>query len=161
MTGFIRSAALACILAAGLQACNAPPETGPAEQDLAAIEMAAHGSYVDAINSNDPERLAAVLTDDVVYQYPGAPELVGKEAVLEWVRGYMGAYSTKWEKTSLGFAASGDLAVERYTYNSTDTDRKTGEVVTDTGKGINVFRRGADGTWRVAIDGWSSDRPAT
>jgi hypothetical protein len=27
-------------------------------------------------------------------------------------------------------------------------------------KGINIFRRGSDGRWRVAIDGWSSDRPA-
>ena len=30
----------------------------------------------------------------------------------------------------------------------------------DVGKGINVFRRGADGKWRVAIDGRSSDKPA-
>lgn len=33
-------------------------------------------------------------------------------------------------------------------------------IATDTGKGISFFRRGSDGRWRVAIDGWSSDRPA-
>jgi ketosteroid isomerase-like protein len=54
----------------------------------------------------------------------------------------------------------GDWAFERYTYKSTDTDKKSGAVTTDTGKGINIFRRGSDGRWRVAIDGWSSDRPA-
>jgi cytochrome c553 len=29
----------------------------------------------------------------------------------------------------------------------------------DKGKGINIFRRGADEKWRVAIDEWSSDIP--
>jgi hypothetical protein len=32
-------------------------------------------------------------------------------------------------------------------------------VVTDTGDGINIYRRGDDGVWRVARDGWSSDQP--
>lgn len=130
----------------------------PAE-DVAAIEKAAHQDYVAAINSNNVDTLMAGLTDDIVYQAPGAPEVVGKAAVREWVSAYFGAYATKWEKTSIGFTVSGDWAFERYTYKSTDTDRKTGAVTTDIGKGINVFRRGEDGKWRVAIDGWSSDKP--
>ena len=40
--------------------------------------------------------------------------------------------------------------------NSNDVDA----LHTDTGEGINILRRGSDGRWRVAIDGWSSDRPA-
>jgi ketosteroid isomerase-like protein len=55
---------------------------------------------------------------------------------------------------------AGDWAFERYTYRSTDTDKKTGQVSTDIGKGVIVFRRGRDHRWRVAIDGWSSDKPA-
>jgi hypothetical protein len=27
-------------------------------------------------------------------------------------------------------------------------------------KGIDIFRRGSDGKWRVATDGWNSDTPA-
>ena len=72
---------------------------------------------------------------------------------------YFGAYRTTWEKASIGFTVSGDRAFERYTYKSIDIDRKTGTVTRDIGKGINIFRRGADGKWRVAIDVWSSDRP--
>lgn len=144
--------------------CSASAPTqkadAPVTVDTAAIEKEAHGGYVGAINSNDVDALMAQLTDDVVYQAPGAPEVVGKAAVREWIAGYFGAYTTKWEKTSIGFTVSGDWAFERYTYKSTDTDRKTGAVTTDIGKGINVFRRGSDGKWRVAIDGWSSDKPA-
>lgn len=122
-------------------------------------EAAAHGAYVAAINSNDTETLMADLTDDIVYQAPGEPEIIGKDAVRKWVAGYFGAYRTKWEKTSIGFTVIGDWAFERYEYQSTDVNKKTGAVTTDKGKGINIFRRGADGKWRVAIDGWSSDIP--
>jgi ketosteroid isomerase-like protein len=75
------------------------------------------------------------------------------------VAGYFGAYRIQWEKTSIAFTVIGDWAFERYIYKSKDVDKKTGAVTTDQGKGINIFRRGADGKWRVAIDGWSSDVP--
>lgn len=130
----------------------------PAQPDTKNIETAAHGGYVIAINSNSPDVLLADLTEDVVYQVPGSPELVGKPAVRKWVSDYFGAYQTNWEKTSLGFTVAGDTAYERYTYQATDTDRKTGQVTASTGKGVNVFRKGQDGKWRVAIDGWSSDK---
>jgi len=128
--------------------------------DAKAIEAAAHDGYVTAINSNDTETLMGALTDNIVYQSAHEPEIVGKAAVRKWVADYFGAYQTKWVKTSIGFTVSGDWAFERYTYASTDTDRKTGAVTTDKGKGINIYHHDADGRWRVAIDGWSSDLPA-
>jgi len=152
-------AALAGLLV--LTAACKPVDPAPGTVDVSGIEKASHGRYVAAINSNDPDRLLAVLTDDVVFQAPGAPEVVGKAAVGAWLRASLAAYRTRWEKTSIGFTVNGDWAFERYTYKSTDTDRKTGAVTTDVGKGINVFRLGDDGKWRVAIDGWSSDKPAS
>jgi ketosteroid isomerase-like protein len=130
-----------------------------APTNIKSVEAAAHGAYVAAINSNDIETLMADLTDDIVYQAPSEPEIVGKDAVRMWVAGYFDAYRTTWEKTSIGFTVIGDWAFERYEFKSTDVDKKTGAVTTDKGKGINIFRRGTDGKWRVAIDGWSSDIP--
>jgi ketosteroid isomerase-like protein len=121
------------------------------------IETAAHDTYVAAINSNDTQTLIADMTDDIVYQAPNEPEIVGKNAVRNWVAGYFAASRTQWEKTSMGFTVTGDWAFERYTYQSKDVDRKSGRVTSDRGKGINIFRRGKDGKWRVAVDGWSSD----
>lgn len=144
-------AALAVAVTAGQSARAAPGS------DAVAVEAAAHGAYVTAINSNDTDKLMAVIADDVVYQAPNEPELVGKAAVRKWVATYFGGYATKWQKTSIGFTVAGDWAFERYTYVSTDTDRKTGAVTTDRGKGINIFHHDPDGRWRVAIDGWSSD----
>ena len=67
------------------------------------------------------------------------------------------ADAAKWEKTSIGFTVSGDWAFERHTYKSENTDRKSGAITRDVGKGINVYHHDADGHWRVAIDGWSTD----
>jgi ketosteroid isomerase-like protein len=144
------------LVAASVTLCMASA-TGP---DPRSIEEAAHGAYVSAINTNDVDTLLADLTDDIVYQSPGEAEIVGKAAVRKWLAAYFGAARTHWEKTSVGFVVDGEWAFERYTYKSTDIDRKSGAVTTDVGKGINIFRRGSDGRWRVAIDGWSSDRPA-
>ncbi|HWA60545.1 MAG TPA: nuclear transport factor 2 family protein [Caulobacteraceae bacterium] len=146
-------------LALALGAC-AKPAAPPAAPDAKAIEAAAHGGYVAAINSNDVETLMGDLTDNVVYQAPHEPEIVGKDAVRRWVAAYFGGYRARWEKTSLGVTVAGDWAFERYTYVSTDTDKKTGAVTTDKGKGINIYHHDADGKWRVAVDGWSSDLPA-
>jgi ketosteroid isomerase-like protein len=98
-----------------------------------------------------------VCTDDVIYQAPNEPEIAGKDVVRKWVAEYFGAHRTNWEKTTIGFTVIGDWAFERYAYKSRDIEKKTGAVTTDRGKGINIFRRGKDGKWRVAIDGWSSD----
>ena len=70
-----------------------------------------------------------------------------------------------WEKTSLDFVVDNNTACETYHSMSVDTPRKDGPaagtpIVTDTGTGINVYRRGADGIWRVARDAWATDKPA-
>jgi ketosteroid isomerase-like protein len=118
------SASIRAALSIAVAGCSSA--TAPAVPDVAAIEAQAHDGYVAAINSNDLDTLMAVLTDDVVYQASGAPEVVGKAAVRDWVAGYLDAYSTRWEKTSIGFTVSGDWAFERYTYRATDTERATG-----------------------------------
>ena len=83
--------------------------------DSESIERAAHDACVSAINSNDVDTLLADLTDDIVYQSPGEPEIVGKAAVRKWLAEYFGATRTHWEKTSIGFVVNGDWAFERYT----------------------------------------------
>ena len=78
-----------------------------APTNIKSVEAAAHGAYVAAINSNDTETLMADLTDDIVYQVPSEPEIVGNDAVRKWVVGYFDAYRTTWEKTSIGFTVIG------------------------------------------------------
>lgn len=139
-----------------LSACQ-PAERSAATEpvDIAAIKAASHNAYVEAINTNDVDTIMARLTDDVVFQAPGAPELIGHDAVRSFIGGYVEAFQTEWDKSSIDFTVSGDWAFERYAYTHTDVHRETGETVTGTGKGIIIYERGNDDVWRVAADGWS------
>jgi ketosteroid isomerase-like protein len=130
--------------------------------DRAAHE--AHDAYVHAINSNRLDSFLEVVTDDIVFLPPNSPAISGRASVREWVQGYFDAYETKWEKTSKEFVVRDDWAYEWYEYKSVDTPRADGPaagtpVVADSGNGINIYRRGDGGVWRVARDGWASDRP--
>jgi ketosteroid isomerase-like protein len=83
----------------------------------------------------------------------------GKDQVAPWVGGYFEAVQTAWEKTSVEFVVAEDWAYERYTYKVTDTPRGGGAAATDTGSGINIYKRGEDGVWRVARDIWATNQP--
>jgi uncharacterized protein (TIGR02246 family) len=140
-----------------LAACRCT-ECGMSADDPAA--HLAHEAYVEAINSNDVERMLDVMTDDVVFMAPGAPVMVGKDVIRPWIEGYVEWCETHWEKPVREFVVDGDWAWERYDWASTDTPRDGSPVVRDTGWGLVVYHRDADGVWRVARDAWGTDHPA-
>jgi len=142
-------------------ACSAPapqPAANTAATDAAAHQ--AHEAYVTAINSNNLDSLLGMLTEDVVFLSAHEPVMVGKAAVRPWLEGYLKAFKTHWDKPVQEFVVSGDWAFERYSYKSTDTPLAGGAVVEDTGWGLVIYHRDADGKWRVARDAWGPDHPA-
>jgi len=138
-----------------------PSQAVPDAQRTAADSTAhlAHAAYTNAINANNLDSLMAMMTDDVVFLAAHAPPMEGKAAVRAWAEGYLQAFTTSWEKTSLEFVVSGEWAFERYRYKSTDTPRAGGALVVDTGWGLVIYHHDADGRWRVARDAFSTDQP--
>lgn len=116
-----------------------------------------HHAYVEAINSNDIDAVMALLADDIVFQAPGEKELIGADAVRAWGGGFFEAYDAKWDKREVGFETTGDHAISRYVYDATYTPRDGGEAMTEAGKGTCVYRRDAEGNWKLMIDSWSTD----
>jgi ketosteroid isomerase-like protein len=119
----------------------------------------AHEAYTSAINSNNLESLAAMLTDDVVFLSPNEPAVIGKAAVRAWSAEYLKAFRIHWDKTVKDFTVAGDWAFERHSYKQNDKPAGGGASVTDTGKGLIVYQRDSGGKWRVARDAWNSDLP--
>lgn len=118
----------------------------------------AHDAYLSAINSNDINAFLETVTNDIVFIAPNSLVMEGKAEVGPWVGGYFDAVQTSWEKESVEFVVAGDWAYEWYTYKSVDTPYGGDETYTDTGTGINIYRLGADGIWRVARDAWATDQ---
>ena len=150
--------ALFTMLSAACGTQGTQPAAAASGDDPAAYR--AHEAYVTAINSNNLDTLLGVLTDDVVFLAPHEPVMVGKAAVRPWLEGYLKAFKTRWDKPVQEFVVNGEWAFERYSYKSTDTPVGGGDVVEDTGWGLVIYHRDADGTWRVARDAWGSDHPA-
>jgi uncharacterized protein (TIGR02246 family) len=119
-----------------------------------------HHAYVEAINSNDTDRILALMSEDVVFQVPGEPELVGKEAIAAWANGFFAAFEAHWDKTELALAQSGDLAVSRYTYTARYRSREDGSELAETGKGTCIYRCTPSGEWLLMIDSWSTHEAA-
>ena len=128
------------------------------QQELAAGEL--HRRYVGAINSNDTARVLDQLAEDVVFQTPGEPELIGKEAVGEWASSFFEAFEAHWDKTEHSFEVSGNLAISRYTYSARIQPREGGATMDEVGKGTCVYRSDDDGNWLLAIDSWSTNEGA-
>lgn len=115
-----------------------------------------HHRYVEAINSNEADRILRLLGDTIVFQVPGEPELIGKEAVREWAAEFFAGFEAQWDKTEHALDQSGDLAVSRYTYTARYRSREGGSEIGETGKGTCIYRREASGDWLLLIDSWST-----
>ena len=154
--------ALAVVFCATFASVVATPTSGQETgAPVAALATpAVHEAYTAAINSNDLEKLLAIMTDDVVFMAPNSAPIIGKTAVRPWLEGYIAAYKTYWDKKAVEFVVAGEWAFERYSYTSTDTPRDGGDPIVDTGWGLVIYHHDADGVWRVARDAWGSDRPA-
>lgn len=115
-----------------------------------------HHAYVTAINSNDTDRILALMSDDIVFQVPGEPELIGKAAVRAWATGFFAGFEAQWDKTEHALEQSGDLAVSRYTYTARYRSREDGAENGEIGKGTCIYRRAPSGKWLLMIDSWST-----
>jgi uncharacterized protein (TIGR02246 family) len=112
-------------------------EIRAAEQRLAA-----------ALESSDPEAWVSEYTEDAVFDAGGEHAVEGRDALLAMARTMrpLTAVSIRALRTEV----SGDLATvwTEATWKSGEApDQRTVEV-----RGILVWRRGADGQWRVAME---------
>ena len=153
----VLAATLAVALMAGCSQAPAPPmETRKADE--AAI-TAAGVALAHAAEAKDLDQCMSFYVDDPVLFVPGAPAVIGKDAVRQAFAGFLGVQALKLETSGLliDVAQSGDLAFERGSYSNTITDAK-GKTTTETGKLALVWKKQADGTWKIAADTNASDR---
>ena len=107
------------------------------------------------------EGFASFLADDVVFLIGGGPVVHGRDAAVEAWSGLLtdpGA-SITWEPTMAVLAESGELGytVGQYTLTLTGED---GERSVEKGKYVTIWRKQADGGWKVVLDGGNPDGPA-
>jgi len=149
---------VAILLAA---ACAPPVPPAPdLEAELAALRATAT-AYNDAAGAKDASRVVALYDQDAIMVPPNAEMVNG----LEGVEGYrFGFISTpgvelRFELLRAQVSAAADmgwsLSLAYITINRPD-----GTVGTDLVRDFHVWRKQADGSWRLAVDIWNSGIPA-
>lgn len=147
----------ACVflLAAGCE--KAPVDTRP--QDERAIREA-DAAALQAVQKGDVDRAVANYAADASWLPPNAPAVTGKDAIRGGWSRLMASpgFAIDWQIDKVEVARAGDLAYVLYTYQLT-TQGPDSKIATDRGKDMAVWKKQADGIWKIVADSFSSDFP--
>ena len=134
----------------------------PPVVDVAAVRQAidqGNAKLVDALQRADSAGLATSYDDDAVTMMSGMPAWRGKadimtqgKAMLQQVK----LSDIKFNTTSVDIG--GDYAIETGTYEMTATE-KGEKPVPDKGKYVTVWKKQADGSWKIYRDISNTDIP--
>jgi ketosteroid isomerase-like protein len=97
--------------------------------------------------------------DDASVLPPNAPIATGKQAIRGvWATLLTPDTTVSWEVTKADAARSGELAYVEGVYQITARNPK-GKSQEDKGKLVEVWKKQADGKWKVVTDIFNSDMP--
>lgn len=119
----------------------------------------AHDNYVNAINSNDADRIMAQYDKDAVVMQPDGPAVSGHRALRKWVNDYLKAFKTHWDKKSVLIWVAGDYGFDQGIDTAHDKPRDGGPVQVYTVKGLLIYKKQKDGEFKVYRDIWNYNSP--
>jgi ketosteroid isomerase-like protein len=136
------------------------PETPPA--DPVADEQAINAireREIAAFSAGAVDSLLAVMAPDVVIMPPNEPILIGADAARKWAQSLASQATVNGRYTDAKISVNGDWAIERYTGALRVTPKVGGAAVEEVVKGIHIYHRQPDGSWRIVQDVWNTDAP--
>jgi ketosteroid isomerase-like protein len=165
-----RTLCLALVSFVALLACGRPPapasdaRKAPGGAVLTDLDRAAilrvDSSFALAANTGSLDSVTAVYTEDASLMPPGEPAVTGRESIRQYWGRVMDQYTLRYELGMDELEGRGDLAYQRGHYKLTASPKAKGaSAMSDRGKFVTVYRRGATGAWGVVIDMYNSDLP--
>jgi uncharacterized protein (TIGR02246 family) len=150
--------ALALLVFGCAQAPPAPPDTRAAdEQAIRDMETA----WVKEFAAKDMDKIVAHYADDGTVLLSNAPTMVGKDAIRAGLKDAIADPTFTVDLKTVKVEVSKDnLAYSQGTYSTKATDAKTKKPVAETGRYVEVYKKQADGSWKIVEDINSPDAPA-
>jgi len=135
---------------------QAPPDTRAADETAI---RAAEADMAKAVGALDPAKATSFYVDDVLGMSPDTPVVQGRENMQKYFETWMKEKpEVSFNTVKVEVARSGDLA---YTWGNgkVKAKDKKGKVVETTSKYVSVWKKQADGGWKIAIDTMIPDPP--
>jgi uncharacterized protein (TIGR02246 family) len=141
---------------------QAPP---PAPDTRAADEKAIRDSetqWVKDFTSKDMDKIVGHYADDGSVLMPNITIMTGKDAIRAGLKGAVDDpnFSIDLQTGKVEVSKGSDLAYTQGTYTFTGTDLKLKKKVLEKGKYVEVYKKQADGSWKVIEDMNNPDAPA-
>lgn len=129
------------------------------DADLAAI--AAIGAQLQtAIREDDVAGIMAGLTANHLTMPPDQPAPPDNEALEAWHQARVDEYSWAGDLTTDDVRIYGNIAIERWSGTTRVIPKAGGEEITDATKGVWIWERQVDGSWKLLWSVWNSSLPA-
>lgn len=150
----LAATALAAVLAGGCR------PTGPAslsEADREAMRRTIE-PLLAMLTSRTPDwqKAVSIYAEDAVVMPGGTKPFVGHDSILVLLHNL--PVFAEYRQTSDRLEGSGNLAYQIWTYIAR-IEAPGAPVQVDTGKDVFVWRKGADGSWKVVVEIWNSIMP--
>jgi len=130
--------------------------TDEVRASIAAIDK----KFMEDINWGNAAAGAAAYTDDAILMPPNHSPVEGKQAIEKYLA-EIGSQlqASNFQLSILEIDVQGDTTIVRGTYSSSFTVPGTDAPMEDRGKTLNVWKRQADGSWKLHRDIWNSNMP--
>lgn len=133
--------------------------TGAPVIDLEAARASlreADSRYSQITSSKDLEGFVAMYTSDAAMYPPDLPVAKGSEAIRATAGAFMEdpAFAVSFTPGTVDVAASGDMGYTYGTANITITG-PDGTPLTETIRDFHLWKRQADGSWKLVVDIWN------
>lgn len=172
--GFVLCAAMALPLAAqtapgpvaaapGFDALTRPSATSPlAEPTLSPgvlLLLELEGRFSKAVSAGGGKAFASWFADDAVTLNNGRPAVLGKTAIAAQAQWDPKTYQLTWAPQGAQMGPSNDMGFTWGHYEGHSKD-KNGQPVVISGRYFTVWKKVADGSWKVALDASADEPPA-
>jgi uncharacterized protein (TIGR02246 family) len=111
-------------------------------------------AWNDQFKAKDQNALTARYADDAYFVAPGAPPASGSTAIAKVYAEALSdpAFSVSFASDKIAVSSAGDMAVSRGHFSEKHTDPKTSKLMTSSGGYVTVYKKQADGSWKVTDD---------
>ena len=141
------------LLALGSVACQAQGPAGLSDADRSAIRQAAD-SEVKAANAKDWGSMVMAYADDATIMPPNGEAVHGRQPIQKWMEAFPPISDFKIDQVEVD--GRGDVAYVRGNYSMTVTPPGS-PATPDRGKFLEIWRKQADGSWKIRWDTFNSD----
>jgi uncharacterized protein (TIGR02246 family) len=135
------------------------PDTRPA--DVQAVKDT-EAAWLKDTALKDPARFASYYAEDALVLSPNAPLVAGKDKIQAGLTALMADpnFALTFHSARVEASQKGDMVYTVGEYSRTVSDQKSKRPVTDRGNYLTVWKKQADGNWKVVTDMDNSELPA-